>query len=229
MFDKSRKTYRISIRNYLNEIDQFPILTKEQEGKLFQRINQGVDLAIEKLIQSNLRFVVSIAKQYQNRGLPLEDLINEGNLGLIRAAQSYDPSKQAKFITYAVWWIRQKIMDAIIKHSNSVRLPYNKAWEMMKVKKVKTALHKKLGRDPSIEEISKEIGFEANDFNENFTNFGKDVSLESLIFGEEGSELKTRIEASDTYQTDDKVLQNSFNIEVNNVFNPINFFQKQKT
>src|SRR5210317_861212 len=143
-----------SLDKYLHEIGKVDLITAEEEVELARRIKKGDGEALEKLIKANLRFVVSVSKQYQNQGLSLPDLINEGNLGLIKAAERFDETKGFKFISYAVWWIRQSIMQAIAENSRVVRLPLNKVSAIQKVSQAYSKLEQKFERPPSNEEIS---------------------------------------------------------------------------
>jgi len=143
-----------SLDQYLKEISAYPLLTREQEVELAGRIRQGDEGALDKLVRSNLRFVVSVAKKYQNQGVALGDLINEGNLGLIRAAHKFDETKGIKFISYAVWWIRQAILQALAEQSRIVRVPLNRAGTLHRIGKRSSALLQELGREPTVEEIA---------------------------------------------------------------------------
>lgn len=143
-----------SLDKYLQEIGKVELITAEEEVQLAQRIKQGDRAALEKLTKANLRFVVSVSKQYQNQGLSLPDLINEGNLGLIKAAQRFDETRGFKFISYAVWWIRQSIIQALAEHSRLVRLPLNKVGSLTKINKTYSELEQKYQREPSPEEIA---------------------------------------------------------------------------
>src|SRR5213079_2962100 len=135
-----------SLDQYLREISQYPLITREEEVTLAQRIKRGDEEALDKLVRSNLRFVVSVAKKYQNQGVSLSDLINEGNLGLIRAAHKFDETKGIKFISYAVWWIRQAILQALAEQSRIVRVPLNRAGTLHRIGKRSSALLQELGR-----------------------------------------------------------------------------------
>ncbi len=146
-----------SIEKYLQEIGKEDLLTPEEEVELARRIRQGDQTALEKLTRANLRFVVSVAKQYQNSSLSLNDLINEGNLGLVKAAQKFDETRGFKFISYAVWWIRQSIIQALAEHSRMVRLPLNKVGSLTKINKVFSELEQKFQREPTPEEVAKEL------------------------------------------------------------------------
>src|SRR5687767_9459972 len=146
-----------SLDQYLREISQYPLITREEEVTLAQRIKQQDPEALDKLVRSNLRFVVSVAKKYQNQGVALSDLINEGNLGLIRAAHKFDETKGIKFISYAVWWIRQAILQALAEQSRIVRVPLNRAGALHRIGKRSSALLQELGREPTAEEIADEL------------------------------------------------------------------------
>ena len=143
-----------SLDKYLLEIGREGLITAEDEVELAQRIREGDQIALEKLVKANLRFVVSVSKQYQNQGLSLPDLINEGNLGLIKAAQRFDETRGFKFISYAVWWIRQSILQAIAEQSRIVRLPLNQVGSLSKIKKAFSKLEQEFEREPSIDEIA---------------------------------------------------------------------------
>ncbi len=143
-----------SLDQYLREISRYPLITRADEGELAKRIKQQSQEALEKLVRSNLRFVVSVAKKYQNQGVSLSDLINEGNLGLIRAAHKFDETKGIKFISYAVWWIRQAILQALAEQSRIVRVPLNRAGTLHRIGKRSSALLQELGREPTVEEIA---------------------------------------------------------------------------
>jgi len=143
-----------SLDQYLREISQYPLITREEEVTLAQRIKQSDPEALDKLVRSNLRFVVSVAKKYQNQGVSLSDLINEGNLGLIRAAHKFDETKGIKFISYAVWWIRQAILQALAEQSRIVRVPLNRAGTLHRIGKRSASLLQELGREPTVEEIA---------------------------------------------------------------------------
>ncbi len=146
-----------SLDQYLKEISAYRLLTREEEVELATRIRDGCEESLDKLVRSNLRFVVSVAKKYQNQGVALGDLINEGNLGLIRAAHKFDETKGIKFISYAVWWIRQAILQALAEQSRIVRVPLNRAGALHKIGKRSSTLLQELGREPTIEEIAEEL------------------------------------------------------------------------
>ncbi|MGH7445067.1 MAG: sigma-70 family RNA polymerase sigma factor [Longimicrobiales bacterium] len=146
-----------SLDQYLKEISAYPLLKREDEIELAQRIRKKDEEALDKLVRSNLRFVVSVAKKYQNQGVSLADLINEGNLGLIRAAHKFDETKGIKFISYAVWWIRQAILQALAEQSRIVRVPLNRAGALHRIGKRSSTLLQELGREPTVDEIADEL------------------------------------------------------------------------
>jgi RNA polymerase primary sigma factor len=158
-FNPTRKgTYdESSLDQYLKEISAYPLLTREDEVELAGRIRTGDEEALDKLVRSNLRFVVSVAKKYQNQGVALGDLINEGNLGLIRAAHKFDETKGIKFISYAVWWIRQAILQALAEQSRIVRVPLNRAGALHRIGRRSSTLLQELGREPTVEELADEL------------------------------------------------------------------------
>lgn len=144
----------MSIEKYLNEVSKYDVLTPEEELRLFRRFKDGDEAAFQKIIRSNLRFVISVAKQYQHTGLSLDDLINEGNIGLIKAAQRFDETRGFKFISYAVWWIRQSILQAIGEKSKKIRLPANYQSRIQEVVRTRNELYQELEREPSLAEIA---------------------------------------------------------------------------
>ena len=177
-----------SLDKYLQEIGKVDLITADEEVELAQRIKAGDQLALEKLTKANLRFVVSVAKQYQNQGLTLPDLINEGNLGLIKAAQRFDETRGFKFISYAVWWIRQSILQALAEQSRIVRLPLNKIGSINKINKTYAFLEQSHERPPSAEEIAKELDMTINDVKESMKNSGRHVSMDApLVEGEDSN------------------------------------------
>jgi RNA polymerase primary sigma factor len=179
-----------SLDKYLQEIGKVDLITSEMEVELARRIREGDRVALEKLTKANLRFVVSVAKQYQNNGLTLGDLINEGNLGLIKAAGRFDEKRGFKFISYAVWWIRQSIMQALAEQSRIVRLPLNRIGSLTKVSKTFAELEQKFQREPSNEEVAEAIGVTADDVVDNLRIAGRHVSVDAPFSqGEDGSLL----------------------------------------
>lgn len=164
---------------YFREIDKIPILTGDEEMKLIRRIRRGERVAFDKLVKSNLKFVVKIALQYRNYGLPLEDLINEGNFGLIKAIDHFDETLGFKFISYAVWWIRQSILRALSEHSRVVRLPVNRIGEIQRISRVVLELEQQLEREPHIEEVAKAMNIPREQVSEAFLISRSSLSFES--------------------------------------------------
>ncbi|GAB4398328.1 MAG: RNA polymerase sigma factor RpoD/SigA [Microscillaceae bacterium] len=179
-----------SLDKYLQEIGKVDLLNPDEEVELAQRIKAGDALALEKLTKANLRFVVSVAKQYQNQGLSLGDLINEGNLGLIKAAQRFDETRGFKFISYAVWWIRQSILQALAEQSRIVRLPLNRVGSMNKISKTFSVLEQRYEREPSPEELAEVLELTAAEVVDTLKISGKHISMDApFAQGEENSLL----------------------------------------
>ena len=179
-----------SLEKYLQEIGKVDLLTPEEEVDLAKKIKEGDKEALEKLTQSNLRFVVSVAKQYQNQGLSLSDLINEGNLGLIKAAQRFDETRGFKFISYAVWWIRQSILQALAEQSRIVRLPLNKVGSLNKINRAFAALEQEFEREPTAEEIAKLLELPVEEIETTLGVASRHVSMDApFVDGEDNSLL----------------------------------------
>lgn len=178
-----------SLDKYLQEIGRVDLITAEVEVELAKRIREGDQVALEKLTKANLRFVVSVAKQYQNHGLTLGDLINEGNLGLIKAAKRFDEKRGFKFISYAVWWIRQSIMQALAEQSRIVRLPLNRVGSLSKISKTFAELEQKFQREPSPGEIAEVIGVTVDEVLTNLKVSGRHVSMDAPFSQSEDGSL----------------------------------------
>jgi RNA polymerase primary sigma factor len=179
--EKTRGEAGAGIRSldlYLHEINRTPLLTREQEREIAKRVKTGDKRALDQLVRANLRFVVSIAKQYANQGLSLEDLINEGNLGLIKAAHRFDEERGFKFISYAVWWIRQAMLQALAEHSRIVRLPLNRAGTLYRIGKVSRQLDQELGRTPSADEIAQRLKISPQEVEDTMVIANSHVSLD---------------------------------------------------
>jgi len=175
-----------SLDQYLREISRYPLITQADEVSLAQRIRVGDEEALDKLVRSNLRFVVSVAKKYQNQGVSLSDLINEGNLGLIRAAHKFDETKGIKFISYAVWWIRQAILQALAEQSRIVRVPLNRAGTLHRISRRSSALEQELGRQPTAAEVAEGMDIEVEEVEKTLSISQNHVSLDApLTPGEE--------------------------------------------
>ena len=186
-----------SLEKYLQEIGKEDMISVEEEVELAQRIRKGDRKALERLTRANLRFVVSVAKQYQNQGLSLPDLINEGNLGLIKAAEKFDETRGFKFISYAVWWIRQSILQAIAEQSRSVRLPLNQVGSVNKINRMLSKFEQENERRPSIEEISQETNLPEEKVDEAMSANTRHVSVDAPFSeGDEGSLLDVLINES---------------------------------
>ncbi|UXE66680.1 MAG: sigma-70 family RNA polymerase sigma factor [Chryseotalea sp. WA131a] len=203
-----------SLDKYLQEIGKVDLITSEVEVELAKRIREGDQVALEKLTKANLRFVVSVAKQYQNSGLTLGDLINEGNLGLIKAAKRFDETRGFKFISYAVWWIRQSIMQALAEQSRIVRLPLNRVGSLTKISKTFSDLEQKFQREPSTEEVAEVIGVTNEEVLANMKVSGRHVSMDApFVNGEENSLLDVLSDANAS-TPDSELMSDSLTREV---------------
>ncbi|MEP7264688.1 MAG: RNA polymerase sigma factor RpoD/SigA [Bacteroidota bacterium] len=205
-----------SLEKYLQDIGKEAMITPQQEVILAQQIRNGDKQALDKLTRANLRFVVSVSKQYQNQGLSLPDLINEGNLGLIKAAQRFDETKGFKFISYAVWWIRQSILQAIAEQSRMVRLPLNQIGAMNKVRKAFSKLEQEYQREPSPEEISEVIELSSNQVSDALRSSVKPVSMDAPFDNnEDNNTLLDVLENDDFPSTDSTLLTESLQEDIN--------------
>ncbi len=191
-----------SLEKYLQEIGKVDLLTPEEEVELAKRIKQGDQAALEKLTKANLRFVVSVAKQYQNQGLSLSDLINEGNLGLIKAAQRFDETRGFKFISYAVWWIRQSILQALAEQSRIVRLPLNKVGSLNKINKAFSELEQEYEREPSADELADMLEIPTEEVETTLGVAARHVSMDAPFVEGEDNSLLDVLENSSTPDTD---------------------------
>jgi RNA polymerase primary sigma factor len=203
-----------SLDKYLQEIGKVDLITADEEVELAQRIKAGDQRALEKLTKANLRFVVSVAKQYQNQGLTLPDLINEGNLGLIKAAQRFDETRGFKFISYAVWWIRQSILQALAEQSRIVRLPLNKIGSINKINKMYALLEQSNERAPSAEEIAKELDMTVNDVKESMKNSGRHLSMDAPLVEGEDSNLYDVLRSGESPNPDRELIHESLQTEI---------------
>jgi RNA polymerase primary sigma factor len=176
-----------SLDQYLREISVYPLIDRDEEAELARRIRAGDSEAMERLVRANLRFVVSVAKRYQNQGVSLADLINEGNIGLMRAAQKFDETKGIKFISYAVWWIRQAILQALAEQSRIVRVPLSRAGALHRIGKRSSTLTQELGREPTLEEIAGDLDLPEDEISHTLAMAQTHLSLDApLVPGEDG-------------------------------------------
>ncbi len=204
-----------SVEKYLQDVSRYEMVTPEEEVALAKRIEQGDQEALERLVQGNLRFVISVAKQYQNLGMTLSDLINEGNCGLIKAAQRFDATKGFKFISYAVWWIRQSILKALAEHSRVIRLPLNQIGSLNKINRTFSELEQVYEREPSANEIAKKLEMTEEKVSHTLRNSGKHVSMDAPMKDGEDFELKDILEDTKEPRTDQSTLSSSVQEEIN--------------
>lgn len=206
-----------SLDRYLQEIGREELISIEEEVELAQAIKRGDRRALDKMTRANLRFVVSVAKQYQNQGLSLPDLINEGNLGLIKAAEKFDETRGFKFISYAVWWIRQAILQALAEQARIVRLPLNQVGTLNKISKALAKFEQENERRPSAEELAKELNLPEDKIIETLKVAGRHISVDApFVEGEENSLLDV-LTSDDTPPTDSVLLDESLSSEINQV------------
>jgi len=210
-----------SLDKYLQEIGKIELLSSEEEEELARRIRQEDYHALNKLIRANLRFVVSVAKQYQNQGLTLPDLINEGNIGLIKAAGRFDETKGFKFISYAVWWIRQSILQALAEQARIVRLPLNKIGSINKINQTFTKLEQEFERAPTPEEIAKELDIEVFDIKHIINNTGHHVSMDAPITQDEDNTLYDIMLSKDSLSPENDLIKESLNKEIERILSSL--------
>lgn len=203
-----------SLDKYLQEIGKVELITADEEVSLAQRIKQGDQNALEKLTKANLRFVVSVSKQYQNQGLSLPDLINEGNLGLIKAAQRFDETRGFKFISYAVWWIRQSILQALAEQSRIVRLPLNKIGSINKINKAYAQLEQQYEREPNADEIANLLEISENEVKESIKNSGRHVSMDAPLIQDEDNTMYDVLKSEENTTPDTGLLYESLRKEI---------------
>ena len=210
-----------SLDKYLHDIGKENLITADEEVELARRIKQGDKVALEKLTKANLRFVVSVAKQYQNQGLSLPDLINEGNLGLIKAAQRFDETRGFKFISYAVWWIRQSILQALAEQARIVRLPMNKIGMTTKINNAIAHLEQEFERPPSVQEIADHTGISISDIKEALKNSSKHTSLDAPLLQDEDSTMIDVIKGDDSVTPETGLLYESLRKEIDRVISTL--------
>jgi RNA polymerase primary sigma factor len=203
-----------SLALYLKEIGKNKSLSLEEEAKLAVKIRKNDRKALEKLVKANLRFVVSVARNYQNQGLPLSDLINEGNLGLIRAAKRFDEKKNFKFISYAVWWIRQAILQALAEQSRIIKLPLNRVGTIHKIGKMQSKLEQKYRRLPNVEELAAELNLDESEIRETIKIGNSHMSLDAPLQHGEDSKLMDILQDDDQEQPDSGLMEISLQEEI---------------
>lgn len=203
-----------SLDKYLQEIGKVELITAEEEVELARRIKAGDKEALEKLTKANLRFVVSVSKQYQNQGLSLPDLINEGNLGLIKAAQRFDETRGFKFISYAVWWIRQSILQALAEQSRIVRLPLNKIGSINKINKAYARLEQQNEREPDSQEIADMLDIPESEVKESIRNSGRHISMDAPLIQDEENTLYDVLRSDDTNTPEKELMVESLRKEI---------------
>lgn len=205
------------IQSYLKDIAEIPLLIPEEEVNLARRIKENDQKALKKLVSANLRFVVSVSKTYQNNGLSLEDLINEGNLGLIKAAYRFDETRGFKFISYAVWWIRQSILQAIAEQSRLIRLPLNRVGILTKISKTQRMLEQEFEREPTHEEIANSMEMYSEEITSSIINAKRPVSMDAPLNTSSKNRIIDILENQQLPETDSEVMENSLKEEVEEV------------
>ena len=211
-----------SLDKYLQEIGRKELITVDEEVELAQRIREGDQVALDKLVSANLRFVVSVAKQYQNQGLSLPDLIDEGNLGLIKAAQKFDETRGFKFISYAVWWIRQSILQALAEQARIVRLPLNQVGSLNKIGKELSKFEQGHERRPSAEELAERLDIPVDKISDTLKVSGRHVSVDAPFVDGEDNSLLDVLPNDDSPMADSTLTQESLSKEVNRALDQLN-------
>jgi RNA polymerase primary sigma factor len=206
---------------YFHEVKAYDLLTREQECELAQGIHRHDSEALHKLVKANLRFVVSIAKEYAHYGVPLEDLINEGNLGLLKAAQRFDETRGYKFISYAVWWIRQSILAALANHSKIVRMPLNRARVLNQIKKVSGELQQKLHRKPEPEEIARALKLSVDEVKDTLPLMQDNFFLDDYVGNDEDSTYLDFLEDTRSEGPDNRVMESDLNKSINRMLSDL--------
>lgn len=211
----SEKKSSDTLTKYLHDIDQIPLLPHKDEIILAKKIRQGDKQALNKLVNANLKFVIFIAREYQDRGLPLDELISEGNVGLLEAAKRFDAERGIKFISYAVWWIRQSILRALANHSRLVRLPINHIWALHKVVTIIENLEQNLGRAPDLEEVADKLKISPGILSKNMMYWGKELPIEdSTRPSEESVALIDKISSEEFAAPSSKLVEESMKTDI---------------
>ncbi len=210
-----------SLDQYLREISRYPLITREDEVELAIEIKKGCEESLDKLVRSNLRFVVSVAKKYQNQGVSLSDLINEGNLGLIRAAHKFDETKGIKFISYAVWWIRQAILQALAEQSRIVRVPLNRAGTLHRIGKRSSALRQELGREPTVDEIAEGLDISKEEVAKTLSISQSHLSLDAPLTPGEDNKLLDYLPDTQNAGPDEKTFERALTDSIQEVLSTL--------
>jgi RNA polymerase primary sigma factor len=216
-----------SLDKYFQEISKIGLITADEEVELALKIKTGDSSALNALVSANLRFVVSVAKQYQRQGLKLSDLINEGNLGLVKAAKRFDETRGFKFISYAVWWIRQSILQALAEQSRIVRLPLNKIGSINKIRKIYARLEQEEQRMPTHKEIAKQLDMTETEVEISLKNSGKQVSMDAPLKEGEDSNLYNVLQSGESPKPDKYLMNQSLTIEINRVLERLSHKEAQ--
>tara|TARA_R110002126_G_scaffold291479_2_gene453043 strand:- start:4465 stop:5328 length:864 start_codon:yes stop_codon:yes gene_type:complete len=212
-----------SLEKYFQEISKIGLITADEEVELALKIKKGNQRALDRLVKANLRFVVSVAKQYQGQGLKLSDLINEGNLGLVKAAKRFDETRGFKFISYAVWWIRQSIMSALAEQSRIVRLPLNKIGNISKIKKIYSKLEQQNERIPTYVEIANELDTTVSSVALSMKNSGKHLSMDAPFKEGEESNLYNVLQSDESPRPDTNLIKQSLSTEINRALDTLTY------
>ena len=224
---KSITTRNETLDKYLQEISREPMIAVNEEVELAQRIRQGDRAALEKLTRANLRFVVSVAKQYQNQGLSLTDLINEGNIGLLKAAEKFDETRGFKFISYAVWWIRQSILQALAEQSRNIRLPLNQVGLLNKISKESAQFEQLHERRPTSVELSELLDIPAEKIEEALSHSGSSISMDAPFVEGEDNSLPDVLPCNDASTTDRVLMNESLATEINRALSTLSDREKE--
>jgi len=213
---RSNHRYSEILAKYLQDLDHIPQISPEEEVDLARQIKKGDKQALNKLVRSNLKFVVYIAREYEERGLPLDELISEGNLGLLEAAHRFDPERGYKFISYAVWWIRQSILRALAKYSRLVRVPINRTWVIQKMATIVNNLEQDLGRTPALEEVANELKIPVEELSENLSYLKHEVFLEDSTrpFEESSLSLMDKISSEEFAEPSSGLIKESMKTDI---------------
>ncbi len=206
-----------SLDKYLHEIGKVGLISADEEVELARRIRQGDQVALTKLVNANLRFVVSVSKQYQNQGLSLPDLINEGNLGLIKAALRFDETRGFKFISYAVWWIRQSILQALAEQARIVRLPLNKIGSINKINKTFARLEQEYEREPTVDEIASNLEIGIKEVKEYLKSTGRHISMDAPLNSEDEGDMYDVFSSNDDELPDRELISKSLRMEIERI------------